>query len=208
MATVLVTGCASPLWMHLELGDILGVRGQRLVMRMSGRQTLAGGVGWGLDVTVPARRAAFDVRRARCGVGTAGRWTLRGEATDGASWPDELRIAGAFWRVEVQESHSAEHHRFDLPAGQRLVRSLPCDATACSYVFTDPDAHRDLFTVEAVAGSDDELDAWLAGLGRGLDATVWLTLHVEVLMLGGSPPRTVVAEVQLAPSGARVEFRP
>jgi hypothetical protein len=205
---MLVTGCASPLWTHLELGDILGVRRQRLVMCISGRQTLAGGVGWGLEVTVPARRAAFDVRSARFGVGTAARWTLRGEASDGASWPDELHIAHAVWHVEVQESHSAEHHRFDLPAGQRLVRSLPCDAASCSYVFTDPDAHRDLFTVEAVAGSDDELDAWLAGLGRGLEATVGLALHVEVLMLGGSPPRNVVAEVPLAPSGARVAFRP
>ncbi len=194
--------------MHLELGDILGVRGQRLVMSISGRQTVAGGVGWGLAVTVPARRSGFEIRRARFGIGTAARWTLRGGLAEGAAWPDELRIAHAAWHVELQEPLSVEYHRFELPTGQRLVRSLPCDAAACSYVFTDPDAHRDVFTVEAVAGSDDELDAWLAGLERGLDATVWMVLHVEVRMLGGSPPRSVVTEVPLAPTGASVEFRP
>ena len=205
-AVVLVSGCSTEGWRHLELGDVLSVRGRQLLA--VGGETLIGGVSWTVGFSFPPRLAVHEVRRARFGVGTAARWTLQGDATDAVTWPAELDVARAVWHVEIFANDAVTRHRFDLPAGQRLVRALPCGTSQCSYEFSDTDAHRDVFTFEAVAGRDATMDEWLDGLDRGLRGTVWLTLDVEVRFLEGTAPDQVVVMVPMAPSGASLEFRP
>lgn len=205
-AVVLVAGCSTEEWRQLELGDVLHVRGQRLLAL--GGDTLVGGANWAVFVSLPQRVSIQEVRRARFGVGTAARWTLMGDVGDAAAWPVELELERAAWQVEIEAGGSITRHRFDVAPGQRLMRSLPCDAKQCGFEFIGRDAHRDVFTFEAVAGRDAALDAWLDRLDRGLQGTVRLALHVEVGLHGGSLSKPVIVMVPMAPTGALLEFRP
>jgi hypothetical protein len=206
LAIALLTGCSVEPWRQLELGDVLLVRGRQLLVH--GSDALAGSVGWGVDVTVPHQLPAYQVRRARFGVGTAAVWTLQGRATDAATWPDELEVASATWHVAIDAEGHLTRHTFELPVGQRLMRSVPCEADLCSYEFALEDAHRDVFTLEAVYGRDETLDAWLDALRGGLIVTIRVGLHVNVRFRGGPGPDHVFAALPMAPSGASLEFRP
>jgi len=206
MLALVLAGCTTSPWRQVEVGDVLDVRGRQLVMR--GDDTLVGGVAWGFEVDIAPQRVPRDLRRVRFGVGTAARWTLRADASDGAAWPNELAVASAGWHLVIEEGTSVRHHAFDLPAGQRLVRSLPCDASECAYVFAEADAHRDVFTLNVVLGQSDGFDALLAEVERGVVGLAWLLLHVDVHSFGDPLPRHLDAVMPLAPSGITLEFRP
>lgn len=201
------TGCSTVAWRSLELGDVLGVRGQTLFVAGEGR--LEGSVGWALGVKIGPQLATPEVRRAWFSVGTASQWTLHGAFPDGMAWPEALEVAGAVWDIELAAGDRVDRYVFDLEAGQALTQIEPCGvASTCTYAFTGTDAHRDVFAFEVAAGSDPSMDAWLDAVERGIVGRVSLVLYVSIAGIDGPLPMAVLASIPLAPFGATVEFRP
>ena len=203
----LLAGCSSPLWLQAELGDLFRVRGHEV--ELVGGDVLVGEVAWAVSVSLARGASVSDVRRVRVGVGTPGRWTLHGATAMTTAWPDALELERAAWDVELSVLGSSLRQRVDLPAGQRLVRSEPCDARACSYVFERSGTHRDVFTLEGALGDDDQpYGHWFDWLEQHRSVIVTLTLQVQVRPDAGGAPLFVMASVPLVPTGVSVEFRP
>jgi hypothetical protein len=197
--------CSMGSWRTVELGDALGVHGRRL--EAQGDATLHGGATWSVAIAVRSGVDLPEVRALRFGVGTAARWSLQRTGASVGAWPDGLRVAGGTWRIDLAGGGGPFAHQVSVSGSSLLVRSEPCDATVCTYVFVEPDGHRDVFSF-GIAADAPEVVALMRDIERG--TTVFATVNLSVVLeTGGSPPAGPWAvSVPLAPTGARAEFRP